>query len=171
MKTVLAVTIVTMLVLAPALSAKDRRGPAVVLTTKAGEEVRGELYAVKRDAFVIADARGDMTMVPAGDVARIQLKKRVGRSSKKGAIIGGAVCLGFIAASIAGNTDSAGAPQGDEIAAIAGLTAISAGIGALIGWATAGRGTKTVEIAGLSGADLERTMAKLRKRTRVPSLI
>jgi len=170
MKKILAVTIMLTLVLAPALSAKERPGSAAVLTTKAGQEIRGELYAVKRDAFVIAGAQGEMTTVPAGDVARVRLNKRAGRSTRTGAIIGGAAGLGLMAAAYAANSDGGGSPEAGEILAIAGLTALSAGVGALIGRA-AGGGTKTVEMAGLSRADLERIQAKLRKQARVPSLI
>jgi hypothetical protein len=64
-----------------------------------------------------------------------------------------------------------GSPQPDELLAIAGLTAISAGLGALVGWiATGGSNSETFQLGSLSGEALDRALAKLRKRARVRTL-
>ena len=152
--------------------AKDRRGAAVILTTPEGPEVRGELYAVKSDAFVVVDPEGRMTTVPAADVVESRLKKRSGRSVRTGAIIGSAAFVGFAFVQIIANSDgSIGAPQAEEIATLSGLTLLSGAAGGLVGWIAGGASsTKTVHFEGLSAESLQQVLTKLRKSARAPSL-
>jgi hypothetical protein len=55
----LALLIAVVMLPGPGAAAKVRPGAAVVLTTRGGQEIRGELYAVKKDALTIAGPEGD----------------------------------------------------------------------------------------------------------------
>ncbi len=152
--------------------AKDRPGAAVVLALKDGRMLKGELYAVKAGAVIIVGAQNESVTVAVADIRRIELKKRIGRSVRTGAIVGAAAFLGFAAVTIVANSDgSIGAPQAEDIAALSGLTLLSGAAGGFVGWIAGGASsTKTVRIEGLSAESLQRVLTKLRKYSRAPNL-
>lgn len=152
--------------------AKDRPGAAVVLALKDGRMLKGELYAVKTDAVIIVDAQSESTTVAVADIRRIELKKKIARNIRTGAIIGSVAVAGFALAEIAANSDGGGAPQAEEIAALSAIILLCGALpGGLVGWIAGGAsGTKTVRIEGLSAESSQRVLAKLRKSARVPSL-
>lgn len=152
--------------------AKDRPGAAVVLALKDGRMLKGELYAVKTDAVIIVDAQSESTTVAVADIRRIELKKKIARNIRTGAIIGSVAVAGFALAEYAANSDGGGAPQAEEIAALSAIILLCGAVpGGLVGWIAGGAsGTKTVRIEGLSAESLQRVLAKLRKSARVPSL-
>jgi len=151
---------------------KDRPGAAVVLALKDGRMLKGELYAVKTDAVIIVDAQSESMTVAVTDIGRIELKKRIGRSIRTGAIIGSVAVAGLAFATIAGNSDGGGAPQTGEIAALSALILLCGAVpGGLVGWVAGGASsTKTFRIEGLSGEPLQKVLYKLSKYARAPSL-
>jgi hypothetical protein len=153
-------------------SAKDRPGAAVVLGMKDGRMLKGELYAVKADAVIIVDAQSASATVAVADIRRIELKKRMGRSIRTGAIIGSVAVAGFALATIAGNSDGGGGIQAEEVAALSGIILLfGAGPGAVVGWIAGGASsTKTFRIEGLSGEPLRKVLYKLSKYARAPNL-
>jgi hypothetical protein len=168
----LALLIAVVMLPGPGAAAKVRPGAAVVLTTRGGQEIRGELYAVKKDALTIAGPEGDLMTVGTADIVQVRVKIPAGQSTRTGAIVGGGVGLLLMGATIAADSHGGGgSPQPDELLAIAGLTAVSAGLGALVGWiAAGGSSSETFQLGSLSGEALDRALAKLRKRARVPTL-
>jgi len=151
---------------------KDRPGAAVVLALKDGRMLKGELYAVKVDAVIIVDAQSESSTVAAADITRIELKKRIGRSIRTGAIIGSVAVAGFALATIAGNSDGGGGIQAEEVAALSGIILLcGAGPGGVVGWVAGGASsTKTFRIEGLSGEPLQKFLYKLSKYARAPNL-
>jgi hypothetical protein len=140
---------------------------------KDGRMLKGELYAVKADAVIIVDAQSESATVAVADITRIELKKRIARNIRTGAIIGSVAVAGFALAEIAANSDGGGgAPQAEEIAALSAIILLCGAVpGGLVGWIAGGAsGTKTVRIEGLSAESLQRVLAKLRKSARVHSL-
>ena len=164
--------VVSVLFLAFNASAKDRPGAAVVLALKDGRMLKGELYAVKADAVIIVDEQSESATVAAADITRIELKKRIGRSIRTGAIIGSVAVAGFALATIAGNSDGGGGIQAEEVAALSGIILLcGAGPGGVVGWVAGGASsTKTFRIEGLSGEPLRKVLYKLSKYARAPNL-
>jgi hypothetical protein len=149
---------------------KDRPGAAVVLSLKDGRMLRGELYAVKADAVIIVDAQSESATVAVADIRRIELKKRIGRSVKTGAIIG------FGAGAVTGITAMASDDHGTSgllgYAAGGGFMGLMFAVpGALAGW-IAGEASRerTFVIEGLSGEPLRKALHTLSKSSRAPSL-
>ena len=138
-KTVSIKLVVAVLLLTVSASAKDRSGAAVVLALKDGRMLKGELYAVKADAVIVVDEQSESTTVAAADITRIELKKRIGRSIRTGAIIGSVAVAGFALATIAANSDGGGGIQADEVAALSGIILLVGAVpGGLIGWIAGG---------------------------------
>lgn len=152
--------------------AKERPGAAVALALKDGRMLKGELYAVKADAVIIVDAQSESVTVATTDITRIELKKRIGRSIRTGAIIGSVAVAGLALATIAANSDGGGALQADEVAALSGIILLGGTVpGGLIGWVAGGASsTKTFRIEGLSDEPLRKVLHKLSRYARAPNL-
>jgi hypothetical protein len=162
--------VVAVLLLSISVSAKDRPGAAVALALKDGRMLRGELYAVKTDAVIIVGAESESTTVALADIRRIDLKKRIVRSVRTGVIIG------FGAGAVTGITSMAADDHGTSgllgYAAGGGLVGLMFAVpGALAGW-IAGEASRdrTFVIEGLSGEPLRKTLHRLTKYSRAPSL-
>ncbi|MCX6567706.1 MAG: hypothetical protein NT147_01470 [Candidatus Aminicenantes bacterium] len=151
--------------------AKDRPGAAVVLALKDGRMLKGELYAVKADAVIIVDAQSESMTVAVTDIGRIELKKRIGRSIRTGAIIGSVAVAGLGLAAFATNSDGGGI-QANDVAAISGIILLGGAVpGGFIGWVAGGASsTKTFRIEGLSGEPLRKVLSKLSKYARASAL-
>jgi len=149
---------------------RDHLGAAAVLALKDGRMLTGELYAIKTDAVIVVDSQGRSVTVAVADIRRIDLKKRIGKSVRTGAILGfgaGAV-LGIKAAAI---DDHGTVGLGGYAAAAALVGLVGAVPGALAGWAVAGPNRdKTFVIEGLSGEPLQKVLSKLTKYARAPAL-
>jgi len=67
----------SLLVLSGNLTAKERRGAELIVTKKDGQEVRGELIAVKEKSLLLLDAEtGADVSIEIGDVKVIIIKKK-----------------------------------------------------------------------------------------------
>lgn len=171
-KSISIMLVAAVLILSSDTMAKERPGASVVLAMKDGRVLKGELYAVKADAVIIVDPQGESATVAVADITRIELKKRIARNIRTGAIIGSVAVAGFALAEIAANSDGGGAPQAEEIAALSAIILLCGAVpGGLVGWIAGGASsTKIVRIEGLSAESLQRVLIKLRKSARVPSL-
>ena len=151
---------------------KDRPGAAVVLALKDGRTLKGELYAVKTDAVIIVDEQSESATVAAADITRIELKKRIGRSIRTGAIIGSVAVAGLALAAFATNSDGGGGIQANDVAALSGIMLLGGAVpGGLIGWVAGGASsTKTFRIEGLSDEPLRKVLHKLSHYARAPNL-
>lgn len=152
--------------------AKDRLGAAVVLVIKDGRTLRGELYAVKADAVVFVDEQSETVTVAAADISRIELKKRIGRSIRTGALIGSAAAAGFAFATIAANSDGGSTPQAGEVVSLSAIILLCGAVpGGFAGWIAGGAAkTQTFRLEGLSGEPLRKVLYKLSKYARASAL-
>lgn len=128
--------------------------------------VAGELVAVRKDALVIGLEGGDSRSVAVAEIAKIEVHRRT--KAKTGGL------LGLAAGGTAGILISAGKSE----PGVSFLDKMSEGLivgaaGALIGGAigvvigSQFGGDKTYDLTAMSGADVDKVMAALRKRARV----
>lgn len=130
------------------------QGQRVRLVLQAGEPVVGHLLASIADSFRLAGNAGPARTIPASQVRRLEVS--VGRHSHagRGAAIGSAVggVLGLLAVASAGNdyyyTD------GEKAVGVVGLTAMGAGVGALIGGLTHSERWQEVNVTRSPGLSL-----------------
>ena len=131
-----AVGIMTGAVALPAQEATvSLRGQRVRLVLLAGDPLVGRLLEVGADSFRLARP-GEARTIPASDVRRVELSvgrhSHAGRGAVIGAVVGGA--LGLLAVASAG--DDYYYTDGEKVAGAVGITAMGAGVGALIGGLT-----------------------------------
>lgn len=130
------------------------QGQRVRLVLQAGEPLVGHLLESNADSFRLAASTGPARTIPASEVRRLEVS--VGRHSHagRGAVIGSAVggALGLLAVASAGNdyyyTD------GEKAVGVVGLTAMGAGVGALIGGLTHSERWQEVDVVRSSGVSL-----------------
>ncbi|MEN6560083.1 MAG: hypothetical protein ABFD52_04830 [Acidobacteriota bacterium] len=155
-----------MLVLPGSLSARERRGAAIVITFKDGQSVSGELKAVKPDSLLLFVGKDETV-----DLAGIRSVRIVRRSR---ALLG-AVC-GFVAG-VAGTVIYASAQKEVEdpwtglwqgIGVIgAGVVFIGSGTGVGIGAGLLAGKDKTIRLEGRSEPEVARALAYLRRKARI----
>jgi small nuclear ribonucleoprotein (snRNP)-like protein len=151
----------SLLVCSGNLAAKERRGAQLVVTTRDGRQVKGELIAVKPASLLLLDSQTTADVsIETKEIASIKI-------IKKSKIVLGAV-VGFIAGSIVGRILVSGqADEGGMDVVAVRLVADGAGlaIGAAIG---AGIGKdKTIQIEGQSESATKEILANLRRQARV----
>ena len=147
----------------------QKPGAKLVIQKKDGEQIRGELIAVKKDSLLLKDSQTGADV--AVDITETETIKIVRKSKAgKGALYGGLITF-FIGYGIGVFMDEEGGD--DDIPAP--LTAIIFGaivapIGILLG-AFIGiyAGTdKTIQIKGKSEAEIKSILDDLRKKAKVP---
>ncbi len=158
----------SLLALSTNLNAKEKRGAELIVQKKDGQQVRGELIAVKEKSLLLLDTEtGADVSIDIGDVWAIKVKK------KSEILMGGSI--GLVLGLLIGQ--GVGYPQGSETgfifskeeagvigAAIGGI--IGAGIGVGIG---ASIGTdKEIFFYGKTQDEVERVLEKLLKKSRIP---
>jgi hypothetical protein len=165
----IAPTLIVLLVVIPGnVSAKERRGAALVVTRLDGSQVSGELIAVKKDSLLLLSyGRGESIDLPKIKNIRIVRRSQAGKGALCG-LLGGAL-FGALASTggtgaIIGRSSrgSAAVILGSFFGAIGGLGGL--GVGAIMGIDT------TIAVAGEPEARVRRQLDKLRSHARVPHL-
>ncbi len=145
--------------------ARERRGADVVVTIKEGQEIKGELIAVKPNSLLLLTPAGKDESIDVAGIREIKVAKK--SRAWKGAL------YGFVAGAVGGialayavrDTEESVKPIIYPVGAVAGGTAgglIGLGIGALAGK------TKTVTVEGTSESALKDVLADLRTMARIP---
>jgi hypothetical protein len=140
--------------------AKERRGAGLVITKSDGQQIKGELIAVKETALLLLDSQsGADVSVEIGEIAVIKIIKK-SKALSVGAIgFGLGALYGFSAmqeeAEVPGETLST--------TIIFGILATIPGalIGAYLGT------DKTIQLEGKSPEEINAELAKLRKQARI----
>ncbi len=160
-----AALILTVFALPTELQAAGFRGAAILVTLKNGNQVRGELIAVKPDSVLLLDLFSKDVSVAVVDIATVRIVRR--SKAWQGLLYGfvpGAVGGAVWGATVADEEWAALAAffGGIVIGAAAGLVGLAAGM-------AAGLDTELV-LAGLSRAELGTTLAKLNRQAREPGV-
>jgi hypothetical protein len=148
------------------LQAKGYRGSALIVTLKTGDQIRGELIAVKRDSLLLLGLDSKDTSVAIADIATIRLVRK--SKAWQGLLYGfvpGAVGGAIWGGTAGGDEDMAALAAlfgGIVIGAASGLVGLAAGM-------AAGIDTELV-LAGLSQVDVDRTLARLNRQAREPGV-
>ena len=156
----------SLLICSENIMAKERRGTELMITKTDGQQIAGELIAVKPSSLLLLDPKtGADVSIEIEDIAVIKITK------KSKAWIGGA--FGFAVGSLAGMSIGAFIDGIDEvrisfggfISIVAFFGVISAITGVLIG---AILGTdKTIQIEGSSPEEIEAVLEELRSQSRI----
>ena len=140
------------------------RGAKVIITKIDGQEVRGELIAVKPNSLLLSGFPEPVVSVGIADIRAVRIVKK--SKSLLGAGIGGAIIIGgvaLIAISTRGEDDDG---PGIMIGLAAGLIALpAAALGGLIG-AFAGI-DKVIYFTGMTDSEIQETLEYLRKKARI----
>ncbi len=158
--------IFSLMVLSVNLYAKERRGAKLIVTKKNGQQIEGELIAVKRDSLLLLDSESGVDVsIDIKEIKAVTIEKkskwllRAGIGLLIGGIVGGVIGE-EIDPSRSGGLGDIGFGGG-----IIGLP-IGMAVGALFGGATA-RKVKTMKFEGKSQRWIEFYLEKLRKKARI----
>jgi len=145
------------------LMAKERRGVELVITKIDGQQIQGELIAIRQNSLLLLSYEGADVSVYIDDIEVITIEK------KSKAWIGGGVGL-LIGSSafliIAYNMPDAvdvSVPEAIAVSLLLGMPV--ALLGALIG-STMG-GDETIQIEGISDTEKKEVLEKLRRQARI----
>lgn len=134
-------------------------GAKLVIKKKDGQEIQGELIAVKKDSLLLKDAgSGADESVDVGDINKITIVKK-SKALKYGLLVGGGLGLIF------GISEAGEEVHGFIPSLIDGFvwgTLIGAIAGAVAGI------DKTIQIEGKSDSEIKEVLEELRKKARVP---
>jgi hypothetical protein len=164
-KSVLALVLVFFTVVCSGnLIAKERHGADLVITKTDGQQINGELIAVKETSLLLLDSQtGADVSVEIGEIRVIRIVKK----SKALLGIGIGLLAGLVGGLIIGGTEKT--IEGTRGEAVAIYTGAIGGPAALIGGIIgAAIGTdKTIQIEGKSPEETKGILEKLRRQARV----
>ena len=171
--------IFSLLILPMTLIAKERRGADLVIQKTDGQQVKGELIAVKQNSLLLKESESGVDVsVSLSDtkIITINNKSQALEWGGIGFLIGGS--MGATISCVVGTALLFYYPLESEESVVeeyyeyALPSALAGGvIGALIGvmtGASAGK-DKTVQIEGKSDSEIKQTLEELRKKARVPN--
>ena len=167
-KFIALVLILSLVMLYANLYAKERRGAKLIVTKKDGQQVQGELITVKPNSLLLLDAEGKDVSVDIEDikVIRVVKKSQVGKGVLTGTLIGaglGVLLGGMLGLKFKGD-------DRDILLAMAFFGAIGVAQGVLVGGiiGAVSKGSKTIQIEGMSDLEISEALDKLRKKARIP---
>ncbi len=142
----------------------ERRGAKLIITTKNGQQIEGELFAVKKDSLILLHTRVIEASFGIEEIKFI----RIVRKSKAlswagwGALGGGSLAMSLVFAGFAISEQIEGR-------ALIPMVGIGVGIGALIGAIIGGIGSEdeTIPLIYMTDSEIQKTLKKLRKKARI----
>jgi len=154
----------SLMMLSANLYAKERRGVKLIIAKTEGQQIRGELIAVKPNSLLLLDTEGKDVSVGIADIKIIRIVKK--SEVWKGIQIGG--FIGAVAGAllfIASEKDKVGyVPIAMFTSPAIQGGAIGASIGGMVGMAVA---YKKIQIEGMSDLEIREALDKLRKKARI----
>jgi len=155
----------SLMMLSVNLYAKERRGAKLLITKKDWQLIEGELITVKPNSLLLLNTEGKDVSIDIADIRiiRIMKKSMAGEGALTGLLIGGGG-LGLIAfITNIGNEDHGPIASFIDTIILIGLPL--ALIGAIIG--AVSKGSKTIQIEGMTESKIKKTLDKLRKKARI----
>ena len=163
---VVSALIVSLIGVPQVLLAQEKRGANLIVSTKAGPSVAGELIAVRQDSLVLLSPAGKDESVAVGDISTVIIvkKSKAGTGFMIGLLVGG------IAGGVLGSKLNEGDPDYETKGAVAGVILFGAlagliglGIGAAVG------GDDTIDFMGMNEAEAKLELNRLRGMARMRS--
>jgi hypothetical protein len=175
----------SLVMLSANLYAKERRGATLIVQRKSDQVektrlegtpwetsvmtgIRGELIAIKQNSLLLLDDEGKDVSVDIEDikVIRVVKKSQVGKGVLTGTLIGaglGVLLGGMLGLKFKGD-------DRDILLAMAFFGAIGVAQGVLVGGiiGAVSKGSKTIQIEGMSDLEISEALDKLRKKARIP---
>lgn len=157
---------ISFLALSQGLVAAERDSGAKVrvITAEAWEQITGELIGVRQDAVVLGSEQGETRTIAIKDIVSVRLYRR-------SAVFPG-ILAGLLAGSGIGFAISAPRYKDEWMGciSIAIFTGSGAALGGLVGGLTAGHISrdKIYDLTKMSAREVEKLLADLRKKARVP---
>ena len=156
--------VISLLILSGNLYAKNK-GAELLIDNKDGQQVSGELIAVKNSSLLLLDSEGADVSINIDGISVITIvkKRQVLKGTAKGLLMGVGIS---IASAIVINETLVGAEY--RLKGMAEIGLVGAGIGTFFGFASAVGKDKTIQIEGKPEAEIKKALEKLRKKARVP---
>jgi hypothetical protein len=147
-----------------ALLAKERKGAQLIIDLKDGRQAAGELVAVGGTSLLLLNAQGKDESIDVAEISRLLVVRK--SKAKTGAI------TGFIVGGLIGGIIGAQAAEQDNASQGSGFLIFGGISGAIFGGIGYGVGSmlghdKTLELAGSTAAEIEKSLEKLRRYARV----
>ena len=157
----------SLMMLSANLYAKERRGAKLIITKKDGQQVQGELIAVKPNSLLLLDTEGKDVSI---DIVNIKVIRVVKKSKVLfGAGLGAVICIGGwgLAGAILAGDEPPACDSALEFGLMMGacFSPIAALLGGIIGGVA---GTdKTIHFEGMTDSEVREALEKLRKKARI----
>jgi len=167
------------MILSVNLYAKERRGAELIITKKDGQQIEGELIAVKPNSLLLLNTEGKDVAVGIADIRVIRIVKKskvllgVGTGLLGGTGLGAVIgaCLWMVGLPVMAIFGEAGVEShmDDFPDFLWKGVLIGTGIGMLLGAFIGGSAgiDKTIQIEGMTDSEIQETLDKLRKKARV----
>jgi hypothetical protein len=144
------------------LMAKEKRGADIIIQKTDGQQLSGELVAVRCDSLLILNSNGADITFKINNIRNITIikKAKLLKGMGWGLFIGGGVGFGLGKA-----METAETPDWEYL-----TMPVGAGIGLLVGGiiSSASGKDKTIQIEGKSDSEIQAELEKLRKKARIP---
>jgi hypothetical protein len=165
-KKLLVLVLVCILIFPLGLTAKEKRGADLLIEKTDGQQVRGELIAVKDSSLLLLGESGSDVSADIGDIRIITIVKK--SKALQGAGYGFLIsAASFSALAWASDEEYFTDPEGGGplvLALFFGIPGLLAGavVGAIMGT------DKTIRIEGESDSEIQESLEYLRKKARMP---
>jgi len=161
----------SLMMLSANLYAKERRGVKLIIAKTEGQQIRGELIAVKPNSLLLLDTEGKDVSVDIGDIRIIRRvkKSKSGTGFFFGLLIGGS--SGVLLGSLYAKKEKSRRGLLSEFAGLAipvlglGLGVAGAFLGVEIARSAARE--EKIQIEGMTDSEIQETLDKLRKKARI----
>jgi hypothetical protein len=165
-QTRLLASVFSLLCLSGSLRAAEKRGAELVITKTGGQEVKGELIAVKTTSLLLLDSSTAAdTSVEIQEISVVKIAKKSRALTVGAAGFGVGAVLGILYAGVIDRLDEVETSSGVYLAVPLIFGAIGAIPGALVG-AYLGK-DRVIPFAGKTDAEIKEILEKLRRQARV----
>ncbi len=161
--------VLSLMMLSVNLNAKERRGAKLIITKKDGQQVEGELIAVKPTSLLLLNTEGKDVSVGVEEIKVIKIVYKKSVFVRDGALRG--LLGGFaVGASITGMVAlMLRASGGEALSYMAQVGGVGALVGVIVGTILRAvlKPVEPIKIEGKSDKKIKKALKKLRKKARI----
>jgi len=169
MKKFISLFLVFSLMMLPTSLYAKKRGAKLIVTKLDGQLIKGELIAVKPNSLLLLDTEGKDVSVDIVDIKVIEIVKKLMEKAGLGAGIGALIGI-TVGTLIWSSSEFAEEEEMSFAGSLILGTLVGALPGALVGGiigVAAGPGKRTFQIEGMTNSEINKVLAKLRKKARI----